>query len=430
MVDIYNRSRDYSRVRAQFEEWPISEENRSHIRRYLRNAIDRRSPGRRYSDLCLLKRIFIGTTRGKQTVRPLITVPLSSLTLRDFEVMRERCEGEFTSKDMFDKLTNHVRNLFEDAFGEHQEKRSLIDILFRTGRRRFFQWRSDNPVNETIDQSKYYTFDDFKRLLRVAQRPKDKALLAVAWEGTPRPNEYLTLTIGDVDELPDGFRIRAHISKRKGKALHRYLYLFTFQAEFNELWRCHPFRDDPQAPLFYREDNGRFGAPLSGAGANKIVKKLDRLSGVRKNGTLYFLRHGGYTWKRLQGMNPALAGKDMGWAPGGKEERRYLHLTEEEVMNERQRLATGASTPTRPVRIEPRTCHACRTVNSPVEDRCLGCGMALDIRSVVREYREAKAMEVAMFDQRIGRFATRKDFRVRGLSRNPRENPEPRLDAG
>ena len=40
-------------------------------------------------------------------------------------------------------------------------------------------------------------------------------------------------------------------------------------------------------------------------------------------------------------MNPALAGKDMGWSPGGKEERRYLHLTQEEVMAERLRLTNA-----------------------------------------------------------------------------------------
>lgn len=421
MVDVYNRATSYERLKGRIDEWRTCEENRRHVRRYLRSVIDRRSPGRRYSDLWLLKRLFVGTRNG----RAFVTKPVGALTVEDFQKIRERCDRELTSKDTYDKLTNHLRNLYEDIFSDDERKRPIIDLLFRTGRRRFFQWRSDTPINETIDRSKYYSFEEFSRILRVAHRPKDRALLALAWESTPRPNELLSLRVGDVDELTQGFRIRAHISKRRGSAPTRHLYIFTFRAEFNEFWRCHAFRDNPEAPLFYREDNtANIGRALTPPGANKMLKKLDRISGVNKNGTLYFLRHGGYTWKRLQGMNPALAGKDMGWTPGGKEDRRYLHLTEEEVMAERLRLASD-QTIDPPQRPRAPQCPFCDAPNSPVDDRCLQCGGTLDVQEALAEAEQLRRFHAMMTDSLLHDVAQRGGFRLRPPAEPPASTRHP-----
>lgn len=402
MVDLYGNAAAYERGKQQLNDWPITDENRERIKRYLQNAIDHLSPGRRATDLWLLRKLFVGTRQHKRRSKPFVTKPLGQLTLTDFETIRSRINAEIASKDTYEKLTGHLRNLYEDAFRNDPTKAAILQALFLTGRRRFFRWPNNDPVNTSIATSKYYTAAEFTRILRVAQRPKERALLALAWEGTGRPNEYLSATVGDVEELPQGFRVRVHISKRRGgKTQYRYMYVFAYRAEFNEYWRTHALRDDAQAPLFYREDNkGAYGRPLGPAGANTVLKKLDWRSGVRKNGTLYFLRHGGYTWKRLEGMNPALAGKDMGWSPGGKEERRYLHLAEEEVMAERLRLADAGAVEPRP-KTEARSCPFCHAANSPVDTRCRTCGQTLDMHTVLKELAEMKKVQASMIEQQV-----------------------------
>lgn len=178
--------------------------------------------------------------------------------------------------------------------------------------------------------------------------------------------------------------------------------MFAFRADFNSFWRSHPYRDQPGAPLFYREYNqASHGQPLGPAGANKVIKKLDRLSDVNKNGTLYFLRHGGYTWKRQAGMNPAVADRDMGWSPGTKQQGRYLHLHDDDVLAERLRLAD--ETPDAAPRPEVRAplCPACRAVNSPADDRCADCGHTLDVDRIVTEHGQQKAMIEAIIEAKL-----------------------------
>ena len=416
MVDIYNNARAYERMKRQAQDWPIHEENKRHIAGYLATWIDRRSPGRRASDLWLLKKLFVGTSRQGVATKPYITRPLSLLTLDDFRAIRAAMDRTITSKDTYHKLAGHIRNLYEDAFLNDDTKERIISALYRKGRRKFFRWANDTPETTSISSSQFYTGEEFQRILRVADQPRDRALLAVAWESTARPNEYLTLTVGDVEELPHGFKIRAHISKRS-TGQHRYLYIFAYRADFNQFWRTHPFRHSPRAPLFYDLKDAH-GKTLSAAGANRMLKRLDARAGVHKNGTLYFLRHGGYTWKRLQGMNPALAGRDMGWAPGGKEERRYLHLQEDDLIQERLRIAGEKF---KKIKTEPDTakpCPHCHAMNSPVDDRCATCGQELDLAKVFEELHKLRSNQNLLV-QRTVRALLDKERNSEG-AKNPR----------
>lgn len=404
MVDLYNCRSKYATAKVQIPNWKLHPENEKALREYLEEYTDSLSPGRQYADFWILKRLFYGRDpRGKRSKRilPLITKSLSDLALDDFKQIRARLNKEVTNRESHKKVVLHFRNLYEHHFSKDESKRLLRDTLFLTGKRAFFKWESKNPVNTDIDETKYYTEKEFFKLLRVAQRPIERALLAVAWESTARPNEYLSCNVGDVIPLSNGFKIKSHISKLKnGKTKNRFLYLFSLRTEFNEFWSSHPYKDDPKAPLFYRDDNeANRGKSLSPAGANKIVKKLDSRSKVNKNGTLYFFRHGGFTAKISAGMNEAIAGKDMGWSPGSGEARRYLHLREEEVMEERLRLA-GEHNAKKMKTLKVRICPFCNQENSPAAERCKECGQELDMGRIVGDM-QVKDKELATLKAQI-----------------------------
>lgn len=399
MVDLYNNAQRYEQAKQGLDNWDIHDENKQIIKDYLAEQIDQLSPGARYAAFCFLKRTFYGKTQGstddKPSTEPFVNQPLRTMTLEEWRDVDERIRKEEFSKDTYSKITNHLRRIYEQEFEdtEDPEQMKILNAFSKTGRRAFFKYQTNKQVNRSLHKEKFYTYEEFTKLLRVARRPQERALLALAWESTSRPNEYLSLKVGDVEPMKNGFTIKAHISKKKGGETEtRNLYIITFRAEFADFYNRHAKKDDPEAPLFYREDNAKnFGEPLGPAGANKMLKQLDYRSGVKKNGTLYYLRHGGYTWKKAQGMNEALAGKDMGWVPGSKQARRYEHLQDEDLLSERLRLADERYEKEVKPKIKVRVCPFCNQENSPVDEMCSSCGQTLDMSKIVRDLERAKA---------------------------------------
>lgn len=406
MSDVYGNAERYAQKKQTINSWKAPRENIEAVKRYLSEQIDALSPGFRYSTLIVLKRIFHGkeqgAKQGKLARPPLIKKPLSEMTLDDFREVDKALKKEGFMKETYHKHANALRNLYEQEFEESEEPEHLkiLTAFGRTGRRAFFQYPRDSQSNKSLDKKNFYTFDEFKEILRTTSRPQDKALLVVAWETTSRPNEYLTLKVGDVEKMKHGFKIKAHISKKKGETETRNLYVVTFRAEFAEFYNKHPFRDEPDAPLFYREDNQTdYGKPLGIAGANKKLKTLDFRSGVKKNGTLYFLRHGGYTWKKSLGMKDALAGKDMGWVPGSKQARRYEHLQDSDVLQERLRLADERFEEEVKPKLKVRVCPFCNQENSPLNEMCATCGQTLDLKMVTKELEALKQAQAEMVER-------------------------------
>lgn len=414
MADIYNREQLYQKQKETIKtDWPTSPENKRIITHYLEASIESLSPGRKYSDLLLLKKLFCGTKNSGALIKQNVI----TMTLKDFEALRQKINSTIQNRDTYKKLTNHIRNLYYDAFNKSENKnhREIIDALYQTGRRKFFQFPKKNTLNTSLDKQEFYTEEEFLKLLKVGRRAQEKALLALAWESTSRPNEYLTLKIRDVGEVPEGFTFKAHISKQKSGTTHtRILYIFTFRAEFSAFWESHPYKDNPNAPLFYREDTQKtHGKPLGPAGANKILKTLDRISGVNKNGTLYFLRHGGYTWKIANGMNEAMAGRDMGWVPGSNQARRYEHLQEEDVRHERLRLADVNFEEEVKPKLKVKVCPFCNQNNSPINDRCQVCGQTLSMKEVMQELKAQRKMLDEMKKLHANMIATKVKQRIR-----------------
>lgn len=404
MVDLYNRERDYQRIKATIPSWNCPEENKKHVLAYLKSQIEHNSPGRKYSDLGLLKQIFYGTHAPKTGAlrrSALITKPLEKMTIADFEEVRDRMHATVMSKEAWQKVKRHIKGIMLDRFQDDPAKREVIDKLFLTGARDFFKWQKRELINTSLKPESYYTKDEFLRLLKACRRPQERALLALAWESTSRPNEYLSLNVGDVEELTNGFKILAHISKsRSGETTTRPLYVLVFRADFAAFWNTHLFRDNPSAPLFYREDcQEHRGKRLGPAGANKMLKQADKRSGIKKAGTLYFLRHGGYSWKRKEGMNTALAARDMGWSPGSKQEKRYLHIADEDVLNERLRLAGEHHKNLPQEKLRARNCPWCNQTNSPSSIRCESCGQTLNVEEIMDEVREQRELLQVMEDK-------------------------------
>jgi hypothetical protein len=403
MVDLYGAAPRYTRMKASIPRWGLLPANQRALEALLTTRLERASPSRRYSDLIQLRRAFCGLPR---TGKPALLVgALANYTLLDFErvadTLREEARRGQLGRATFKRLTSLIRGLYTQVtFLMPKSSRSALaqrlgDVL---------AWPSDIQANQSV--TAYYTADEFLRLLRVARRPQERALLALAWETTARPNEYLSLRVGDVEATAHGFTLKAHVSKQQGGVTRtRNLYVLAFRADFAAFWNTHPYRDDPGHTLFFRDDNARHrGAPLGPAGANLIVKRYDALSGLRKGGTLYWLRHGGYTAKILAGMKTALAGADMGWTPGSRQAHRYTHILDSDILAERLRLAGHHFAHQIQPQLQARICPACNQPNTPAAEHCTTCGQRLNLADVLRELEELKANQAGLVEHAVRKF--------------------------
>jgi hypothetical protein len=271
MVDLYNAAARYARRKQTLATWPVAETTRAVLAEVIATKLDATSPGRRYADLCLLRRVVCGTRAGKPALLPPDVADLDLERVRGAaEQLQAEARAGQLSRTTFRALKRLVTLVYRRYLLGHPsaEGEALVRSVAE-----WFVWPPDRLQNVSVQR--YYTYEEFRRLLTVARRPQERALLAVGWETTARPNEYLSLTVGDVTPTAHGFTLHGHVSKQVGGTTRtRNLYVLAFRAEFAAHWNTHAFRANPHAPLFYRDDCRRHrGTPLGPAGANLILKK-------------------------------------------------------------------------------------------------------------------------------------------------------------
>lgn len=383
MVDIYNLDKHYKELRQKVKTWEISTPNKILIDEFLSLHVDTKlSPGKKNSTIVALKSLFVGSTK-----RPVvITKDLKDFTIQDFKIINSKIHG-LKLKPETHKFWNYlIKKLYYHLYEDNKEadKQFIINKL----QAKPSKLLENQAYSREVTEEETLTIDETLTLLNRATRPIEKALIVTAFEGTKRPNEYLSAKIKDVQRTHDGFVITITPSKGKHRRDDRAkLFIYNLASYFGEFWNSHPYKDRPENPLFYREDYGHEGQSLGSAGAKKIIYKLARKCGMKKRISLYSFRRGGYTWKVKSGMNKATAGRDMGWKPGSSQEQNYLNLTDDDVELERKQLAGKKVVKKSMNEIRDKPCPWCYFVNPPGNSVCEGCGKELDLKKILETER-------------------------------------------
>jgi len=84
-------------------------------------------------------------------------------------------------------------------------------------------------------------------MVRSADKPRDKAFIAVLYEGGFRIGEILSAKVGDVEFDENGARLKVH-----GKTGSRTVRLITSVPLLARLLEEHPFRNDPMPHCLLR----------------------------------------------------------------------------------------------------------------------------------------------------------------------------------
>ncbi len=173
------------------------------------------------------------------------------------------------------------------------------------------------PKKERKTQT-YLRPDEYARLLSAAgSNPRDFAILQLFLQTGVRVSELVHLTLTDVDLVNKVISVDGKGSKQRSIPLEKKAVM-----ALKNYLAVRPHSSDPHFFLNYE------GVGLSRRGAEKIIEKYRRLSGITKRFSAHSLRHTFGSYKAEQGVSPFQLKEWMGHSSISVTQL-YVHMSRE-----------------------------------------------------------------------------------------------------
>ncbi|MGI0064902.1 MAG: tyrosine-type recombinase/integrase, partial [Nitrosopumilaceae archaeon] len=234
-----------------------------------------------------------------------------------------------------------------------------------------------NRVRDTIAREDLLTDKDLSNILAVCTNLRDKALIHTQWEAGTRPGEILNLKLKHVQFDNSGI-IRIKVD---GKTGARAVTLVESVPDLIKWINTHPFKENPEAPLWIVTFKIGYGKQLSYASARRIIMKRCQQSGLGKRIYLNLFRHSEAT-RTAQFMTDAQLKKRHGWSVRSNMPARYVHMQDQDVENAILNQYGISKKKEEKLRL-PLRCQACEFLNSADIKLCEKCGRPLDLKTAL-----------------------------------------------
>lgn len=244
------------------------------------------------------------------------------------------------------------------------------------------------PVRDRLSREDLVTESDLTRLLHACgENARDRAFIDVHYEAGTRPGEILNLQLKHVT-----FDEYGAIIKVDGKTGSRNVRLVRSVPNLANWYNVHPFRDNPNAPLWIMLKKEKYGAAMTYSAATKMLKIRSEIAQLNKQVNLKLFRHSEAT-RTAMFLTEAQLKKRHGWSAISRMPARYVHMVDSDVDSamlghygiERKESSEKDSL--------PKTCHVCKKPNEPNSKVCIGCGRPLDIKTLMNLQEESKKNE-------------------------------------
>jgi hypothetical protein len=175
----------------------------------------------------------------------------------------------------------------------------------------------------------------------------------------------------------------------------------------------HPFRNDPEAPLWIGVGTVGRNQPLSYDGARALLRRLAKKTGLKKRIYSHLMRHSRAT-ELANILTEAQMKEHLGWVPGSDMPSTYVHLSGRDVDGALLKAhgITVDQEPTLRMGLTLGKCPRCGKDISSETQFCPTCGMVLDAKAAVRlEEERMKAdrlMDLLMNDNEVRNLLSQK----------------------
>jgi len=296
-------------------------------------------------------------------------------------------------KKPFEEVT---RSEMENYLGEQQEIYSPASMEQKKVLiKKFWKWLEKPEIVERIklrpsaykkdiDPKSLWTDEEVIKLIQALPKVQHKALVAVLYESEARVSELLSMNICDVAEQGKDIKIYLRVSKTKKRNVG-----LCFSVSYLKKWLdIHPYRNNPDHPLWFSESDRCYGMRLSACSVNQMLNIAQQRCGVDKKIHPHLLRHSMCSNLRRRGYPDAPHRIRMGLKPGSKIIERYTHISEDDAHREYQKTQ-GIKVPEEeqePNLFEPIKCWKCGTENTPTTKYCSVCSTNITVESAERDF--------------------------------------------
>ena len=345
-MSIYNEKRLFEREICLIENSSINEENKKIILEY--------------------KSYLIATRIGiLRTVRYIMILRLIS------EKFNNKTFSEWTKKDVIEVL----------------EKIEITDYSPHTKReydktlKKFFKWHKGKDWeglecitgNRKIDRKPdILSKDEVLAVIKAARHPRNKAMVALLYEGGFRIGELASIKCKDIEFNNYGGKVKV-----RGKTGER-LVPFVMSESYLKIWMSmHPLPEEDR-PLFVGLCTKSYGNSLTYTMYRNIVKRAVTDAGIKKRITPHTFRH-----SRATHLASTLTESEMchylGWELGSDMPKIYVHLSGRDIDNAIYNKVYGLKTEDSKHQnnIKPVECPRCKESCGPTSEYCYRCGMPL-----------------------------------------------------
>ena len=235
--------------------------------------------------------------------------------------------------------------------------------------------KKDQPK---IKASDILTESEVKRLVDVAEHPRDRAFISMLYELGARIGEIGGLSIKEVTKDKYGY-----IVDLEGKTGHRTPRIVISDPYITQWLNMHPL-NRPDAPLWVKVGHRVKAESMKYGAFRELVLRLVRKANIRKRVYHHLFRHTRVTHLLInRQINEAQAKVYFGWVPDSKMLSEYSHLISSDV-NEAILAMHGIKTDTQKESLfKPKQCPRCETINTKDARFCHKCGSALDVNTAM-----------------------------------------------
>lgn len=318
--------------------------------------------------------------------------------------------------DRLSRLSNLLNKNFEDC--ERKDLEELFISMSQDSRftrhaisqyklaiKRFFQWlkgyrrRKYPPEVDWIEVKTNYrtkinpedliTEDEALQMIDAADNARDKAFVAMLYEGGCRVGELLDMKIKNINYDDMGA-----FSMVDGKTGQRRVRFRNSTPLIKSWLEIHPDRKNPDAPLWVVINNtreiyksgkklNREGRPykfnwnycLKYAPARQMLVRLAKKAGITKRVNPHMFRHSRASLLAKRGVGQSIMCANLGWTQGSKMSGVYIHLNGKDTDDVLMERVYGEKSPEQSIQSKANAvqCYLCREINPPGSARCKRC---------------------------------------------------------
>jgi site-specific recombinase XerD/ribosomal protein L40E len=222
--------------------------------------------------------------------------------------------------------------------------------------------------------------NDIEKFISTANHPRDKAIIAVLWESGARISEIGNPLIKHIAFDKHGIllTVRGKTGSRKIRLIWSVPYVSTWLNN-------HPFRDDPEAPLWVNIGNVRHQEAMSYPNIRMLIIRTAQEAGIKKRVNPHTFRHSRATFMAKH-LTEFQMNQYFGWIQGSDMPSTYVHMSGKAVDEALLRMnGVAIEINKAETRLLPRICPRCDTINSQDSRHCNKCGGVLDLRFAMEQ---------------------------------------------